>query len=167
MAFDAQFFAQFAANYTNPLDLTTVSSPVSFSQQINFAQGSGAGQADMMWSDTRTVAASSTDAIDLAGSLTGPFGTTATFARIKGVIVRAAAGNTNNVNVVTPSSNGTPLFLAASDGIAVKPGGLFVWIDPSAGGVAVTAGTGDLLNLVNSGGGTSVTYDIYIIGASS
>ncbi|MEU8279563.1 hypothetical protein ACFYOK_29395 [Microbispora bryophytorum] len=167
MAFDAQFFAQLSAHYTSPLDLTTVSAPVDFSQQFNFAQGAGAGQADMIWTASRSIAASSTDAIDLAGTLQGPFGTTVTFARIKGVIVRAAATNVNNVNIVRDSTSGVPLFLATGDGIAVKPGGLFVWLDPSAAGAAVTAGTADLLNLVNSGAGSAAKCDIYIIGASS
>ncbi|MEU8278243.1 hypothetical protein ACFYOK_37250 [Microbispora bryophytorum] len=167
MAFDAQFFAQLKASLTNSLDLQTASAPVNFAQQINFAQGAGAGAAETIWTDTRTVEASATDAIDLAGSLTGPFGTTLTFTKIKGVIVRASAANTNNVNVVRDSTSGVPLFLATGDGIPVKPGGLFVWLDPSAAGVAVTPSTGDLLNLVNSGAGTSVAYDIFIIGATS
>ncbi|MCW2767774.1 MAG: hypothetical protein JWO11_3733, partial [Nocardioides sp.] len=86
---------------------------------------------------------------------------------IKMIVVFAASGNTNNVNVVQPASNGVPLFLAAGDGVAVKPSGMFVWYDPSAAGVVVTPATGDLLNLVNSGAGTSVTYDIHIVGASA
>jgi len=69
--------------------------------------------------------------------------------------------------VVRDSTSGAPLFLAAGDGIPVKPGGMFWWHDPSAGGVAVTPSTGDLLNLVNSGAGTSVTCDVVIVGASS
>ena len=152
---------------TSPLDLSTPTNLVRLARQMNLAQGAGAAQADMIWSDQRTIAASGTDALDLAGSLAGPFGGTLTFARIKMLLVVAAAGNTNNVNIVMPGSNGVPLFLAASDGIAVKPAGLFLWYDPSAAGVAVTAGTGDLLNIVNSGGGTGVTYDIHIVGASS
>jgi hypothetical protein len=167
MAFRLQSYFELDAEITNALDLTTVSSPVSMARQLTLAQGTGAGQADMIWSDQFTIAASATQAVDLAGNLTGPFGTTLTFARIKMVIVFAATGNTNNVNVLTPASNGTPLFLAAGDGIAVKPGGAFVWFDPSAAGVAVTAGTGDLLNLVNSGAGTSVTCDVVIVGASA
>ena len=155
------------AEVTSPLDLTTPSNVLAVARQVAFAQGAGAGQADMMWSDQRTIAASGSDALDLAGSLSGPFGGTLTFARIKMVLVVAATGNTNNVNVTTPGSNGTPLFLAAGDGIAVKPGGFFWWHDPSAAGVAVTAGTGDLLTIVNSGAGTPVTYDVHIVGASS
>jgi len=60
-----------------------------------------------------------------------------------------------------------PLFLAASDGISVRPGGLFCWAAPDATAVAVTAGTGDLLAIANSGAGTSVTYDVVIIGSSA
>ncbi|MER7126743.1 hypothetical protein [Micrococcus luteus] len=167
MAFRLSSFFELEAEVTSPLDLSTPTNLLSFARQLSLAQGAGAGQADMVWSDQRTVAASGTDALDLAGSLVGPFGTTLTFARIKMLVVFAATGNTNNVNVVTPGSNGVPLFLAASDGIAVKPGGAFVWYDPSAAGVVVTPATGDLLNVVNSGGGTSVTYDIHIVGASS
>lgn len=167
MAFRLTSYFELAAEVTSPLDLTTPSNPLNFAKQMVLAQGVGAGQADMMWSDQRTITASSTDALDLAGSLTGPFGGTLTFARIKMIVVLAAAANINNVNVVMPASNGVPLFLAAADGIAVKPGGVFFWYDPSAAGVVVTAATGDLLNVVNSGAGTPVTYDIHIIGASS
>lgn len=167
MAFRLQSAFELEAEVTSPLDLSTPTNVVRLARQMNFAQGAGAGQADMIWSDQRTIAASGTDALDLAGVLAGPFGGTLTFARIKMLLVVAALGNTNNVNVVMPASNGVPLFLAAADGIAVKPGGMLLWHDPSAAGVAVTAGTGDLLNIVNSGGGTGVTYDIHLVGAST
>ncbi|MEV4180183.1 hypothetical protein AB0J28_01890 [Streptosporangium canum] len=162
-----QSLFQLEAEVTSPLDLSTPTNLISVARQLNLAQGAGAGQADMVWSDQRTIAASGSDALDLAGSLSGPFGGTLTFARIKMVVVLAAGGNANNVNVTMPGSNGVPLFLAAGDGIAVKPGGAFMWFDPSAAGVAVTAATGDLLTVVNSGAGTPVTYDIHIVGASS
>lgn len=155
------------AEITSPLDLTTPSAPIDYSKQMPFLQGVGAGQADMIFSDNRTVAPSATDALDLAGSLPGPFGGTLTFARIKMVAIYAVLGNTNNCNFVMPAANGVPLFLAAGDGLPVHPGGGFVWYAPSAAGVVVTAGTGDLLNVVNSGAGTSVTYDLIIVGASA
>jgi hypothetical protein len=49
----------------------------------------------------------------------------------------------------------------------VRPDGKFVWVAPGATGIAVTAGTGDLITLTNSGGTTGVTYDVVIIGASA
>ncbi|MDX3101756.1 hypothetical protein [Nonomuraea angiospora] len=167
MAFRLQALFDLEAEITNPLDLTTVSAPLSMARQLTLAQGTGAGQADMIWSDSFTIAASGTQAVDLAGTLVGPFGTTLTFARIKAVIVAAASGNTNNVNVVSDATNGPLLFLAKGDGYPVKPGGLFVAYDPSAAGTVITAGTADLINLVNSAGGTSVTCDVVIVGASA
>lgn len=152
---------------TSPLDLSTPSAPLDYSKQMPFLQGVAAGQADMIFSDNRTVAPSATDALDLAGSLAGPFGGTLTFARIKMIAVFAAVGNTNNCNFLMPASNGVPLFLAAGDGLPVHPGGGFIWYAPSAAGVVVTPATGDLLNVVNSAGGTSVTYDLIIVGASA
>ena len=166
MALDLTVKAGLRGTHTSALDLGTASFPVDIQASVSLANGTGANQADLLWSDTRTVTASSTDSLDLAGSLTNAFGATVTFARIKAVMVKAASGNTNNVNVTRPASNGVPLFLAASDGIPVKPGGAFIWVAPDATGVAVTGGTGDLLDIVNSGAGTSVTYDIVIVGAS-
>ncbi|UJV43811.1 hypothetical protein CVT30_31835 [Streptomyces sp. AMCC400023] len=152
---------------TSALDLVTSRAPLDYSTTVALASGVGANQADKIFADTRTLAASATEDLDLAGVLSDPLGAALTFARIKAVLVKAAAGNTNNVQVTRPASNGVPLFLAAGDGLAVRPGGLFLWVAPDATGVAVTAGTGDLLTLTNSAAGSSVTYDVVIIGASA
>ncbi|MEO3875527.1 hypothetical protein ABGB18_42670 [Nonomuraea sp. B12E4] len=167
MAFSLQSNWQLQSELTAPLDLSTPTSLLKLARQLNFAEGAGAGQANMIWHDKVTINASSTQTVDLAGTLTGPFGTTLTFARVKMLLVLASPGNTNNVNVVRDSTNGVPLFLAAGDGVPVKPGGMLWWYDPTAAGVSVTAGSGDLLNLVNSGAGTSVSADVVVVGASS
>lgn len=167
MALTAKIVSQVVATLTSPLDLSTPTDALDYTQRISLTSGTGANQADMMWHDTRTLAASASENIDLAGSLTGAFGTTLTFARIKGLVVAAASGNTNDVQVARGSSNGFTMFLAASDGFLVKPGGHFSWWAPGATGVAVTAGTGDILTITNSAGSTSVTYDIVILGASA
>lgn len=166
MALVSDLLVSAKVSQTNPLDLVTPTAAMDLGRRIQLATGTGTGQADMIFTDTRTLSASGTEDLDLAGSLTGSFGNTLTFARIKGLIVSAAAGNTNNVNVIRPASNGVPLFLASSDGIPVKPGGVFAWFAKDAG-VAVTASTGDLITFTNSSSGTSVTYDVVIIGASA
>lgn len=167
MSLSASMKLTVSASLSRALDLVTAQSPMVKSALLAFSDGAGANQADRVFHDTRTIAASGNEDLDLAGSLTDVYGQTITFARIKGVIIIASSGNTNNVNVSRPASNGVPLFLAASDGLAVKPGGFFAWGSPDASGVAVTAGTGDLLNIANSGGTTGVTYDVIIIGAAS
>ncbi|MFI6819266.1 hypothetical protein ACIBG7_43245 [Nonomuraea sp. NPDC050328] len=168
MAFGLKALLQLESELTSPLDLSTPSSLLKIAQQITFAQGAGAGQADMIWADRRTIAASATDSLDLAGSaLQSPFGGGLTFARLKMIFVRAAAANVNNVNIIRPASNGVPWALAAGDGFPIRPGGIFFWYDPSAAGAVVTPGTGDLLDLVNSGAGTTVEYEVVLVGAAS
>lgn len=156
-----------SAIQTSSLDLGSAKFRPSISSTLAYADGTGAAAADRIFTDTRTLAASATENLDLAGVLTDAYGATITFARIKAVIVTAAAGNTNDVQFTRPASNGAPLFMAAGDGIALKPGAMFALADPGATGVAVTAGTGDILTVTNSAGTTGVTYSVMIIGASA
>lgn len=137
---------------------------IALSGSQTFDNGTGANQADMIFTDTRTLSASATENLDLAASLTNAFGTTLTFTKVKAILITAATGNTNAVQVTRPASNGVPLFMAAGDGIALTPGGVFYAAWPDASGVAVTASTGDLITITNSAGGTSVTYNVLIIG---
>jgi hypothetical protein len=159
--------AQIDTTMKNILDLSTPVDNLSKVAKIQLSNGTGANSADLCFHDTRTLAASGTEDLDLAGSLAGPFGASQVFAEVRAVMIKAAAGNTNNVRVTRPAANGVPLFLAASDGIDVPPGGVFLWSCPADGKVAVTAGTGDLITVANSSSGTSVTYDVVIIGCSA
>lgn len=167
MAQNLSIKASIRGTQDSPIDLGTPAFALDMLAALNLTDGTGANQADRLFTDTRTISASSSDALDLAGALTSAFGATITFARIKAVFIKAAAGNTNDVQVTRPAANGVPLFLAASDGIVVPPGGALLWVAPGATGVPVTAGTGDLLTIVNGGAGTSVTYDVAIVGCSA
>lgn len=131
---------------------------------LQFTAGTDAvNKLDLLFSDTRTLAASANEDLDLAGVLTSALGATITAGEIVMIFVKAAAANTNNVNVSRPAANGlaTP-FLAAGDGIGIKPG---EWqLFASQKGWPVTAGTADLINIANSGGTTGVDYSIVILG---
>lgn len=146
-------------------DLEARDSNLAYSKTNIFENGTGLDQANQIWSDTRTIAASGADDLDLAGVLTSSLGTTLTFTKIKAIIVRAAVGNTNNVVV---GGDGTAPLLnfigSATATIIVRPGGLLALIAPDATAYAVTATTGDILQIANSSSGTSVTYDIIIVG---
>jgi hypothetical protein len=146
----------------NPLDLSSPDDSLIYSIIANLSNGTGASQASQQWHDTRTIAPSGTDSIDLAGALVNAFGVTVTFTKVKLLLVRAAAANLNNIQVARPASNGWPWFLAVSDGFLLQPGAFNVFFDP--GGIAVTAGTGDLLSIINAAGVNSVTYDIVVVG---
>lgn len=152
----------------SPKDLTTARAEVPYAKTLQLASGTAANQADLIFSDTRTIAASGTDALDLAGSLVDALGTTLTFARVKGLIVYAASGNTNDVVIGGAASNTWVNWVGdATDKVKVKPGGILALFAPGATGYPVTAATGDQLLIANSSSGTSVTYDVVIIGASA
>jgi hypothetical protein len=170
MALTTVLTTQCVADLTTARDLVTATSPLNYRNRVSLTSGTGAGQADLVFSDTRTIAASGDDDLDLAGGLTDANGTTLTFARVKALIVTAAAGNTNNVLV---GGDATSTFLtwvvAEADAVILRPGASLALVAgvADATGYAVTATTGDLLRITNSAGSTSVTYDIVIIGASA
>lgn len=158
-----------AANFTQTktADFETASSAIALALSTAFTDGVAAGNADRIFKDTRTLTASATEDLDFSGSLTDIYGASVVFADIRAILITADATNTNNVNVQRATANGVPLFLAALDGVAIRPGGGFLLMCPDATAVAVTAGTGDLLTITNSAGSTSVSYSIVVIGASA
>lgn len=156
----------FRGTYTSALDLGTVSYPFDVSAAITLDNGTGANQADKVWSDTRTVTTGATDSIDVAGSLTDAFGATFTLARVKVIYIKASSSNTTDLQLARPASNGVPLFSAVSDAIVIKPGGVFLWATGDATAIPVTAATADLISVIN-GAGASAVYDIVIVGASA
>lgn len=164
MTLNVQILQKIAGTQESALDVGTAKLPILFNKVNNLANGTGANQANQMFTDERTIAASGNEDLDLAGSLSDAFGNTITFTKVKAIMVVADAGNTNDVEVTRPAINGLPLFMAAGDGISLTPGASFTMVFPDADGVAVTADTGDLLNIANSSSGTGVTYTVIIIG---
>lgn len=169
MALSSKMLVAVAANLTSALDLGEAAAPVARNYTTSLTTGTAAGQADKIWHDQRTIAASGTDDLDLAGVLVDALGATVTFARVKGIVVAAAAGNSNNVVVGNATTNAWSTLLGATGTVTVRPGGVVAAITGAADatGYAVTAGTGDILRVANSGAGTSVTYDVIVIGASA
>lgn len=148
--------------------LTSARAPLNYLRTLNLGTGTGAHQADLIFSGTRTLAASAVEDLDLSGPLTDAFGAVMTFARIKGIVIAPSANNTNNVIVGGAASNGFISWVgAATHTVTVRPGGALAVFAPDAVAYAVTAGTADLLHVANSGGTTSVTYDVVIIGSSA
>ena len=151
--------------YSNDLDLSVAKDTVNYPLKQTFANGTGLNQINTFWSDRRTIAASSADDLDLAGGLTDAFGNVLTLTKVKGLIISAALANTNDVVIGGDASAAFYAFLgAANDTIILKPGAWFALCNPSAAGYAVTATTGDILQIANSSSGSSVTYDIVILG---
>lgn len=150
----------------NTEDLSTPTDTLIYRKNFEWTNGTGADQANQHWKDQRTLAASATENLDLAGVLVSHLtGAVINFTSIRLIIVYAALGNANDVEVGGVGLNAffTP-FGANTDKLKVKPGGLLVLMARDAAGYAVTAGTGDLLKVANGGAGTSVTYDVILVG---
>lgn len=139
----------------------------SLEKVLQFGNGTTANNADILFMDERTIAASSSEDLDLAGELTNAFGATITMVEVVAILIVADAGNTNNV-VVGDAAAPVPLFGGTNPTIAIKPGGMFLLAAPGAAGqFAVGAGATDDLKIANSSSGSAVTYKIAVLGLSA
>lgn len=131
-----------------------------------FTDGTTAGQADLCWSDRRTVAASATDTIDLNGGGLTSLGASVAFVKVTAVIVRNRSTTAGDVLHVGPAAvNGwIGPWVDTSDLNAIDPdGSLSLHSDT---GWTVTAGSADSIRIIETGGANAVEYDIYILGRS-
>lgn len=139
---------------------------------INLANGVALGQADILFVDERSIAASTNDDIDLAGVLASAFGATITAVKVKAVvIVNAPQNGVANVSNLTIGGSSAPFvgFLggtAPTIGPIGPDGGFVIWCPSLAGVGTVTATTADLLRIANGAGGTAVVQ-VGIVGTSS
>ena len=132
------------------------------------AEGVGMNQCDKIFWKTYSVPFGTPVDIDLAGSLSDLLSGTLTLAKLKLLMIfnQASEGApTNILNVGGGSNPITTLWGAGGDIIKVKPQGCLLLFDPTAGGYAVTAGTGDILRLDAAAGTFNV--DIMLAGTSS
>lgn len=132
---------------------------------INLLQGSAANQADIIFANTYTIAASGTQLLDLYGVLTDAHGNTINMTLVKGIFVYAYPGNTNNVLVGGAASNAFATWCNANtDQVIVRPGGFMMLGSTDLTSYQVNSSTGHILQLANSSSGTSVQCDVVLIG---
>lgn len=143
--------------------IASASNTATVEKLITLLDGIGAGKASKGYSAPRTLAASATDALDLAGGLTDAFGATITFTKIKTLIVKAAETNTGNLTIGGGTTPANSWLGSATDKVVLKPGGIFALGASDANGYAVTNTSADLLNIVNTVA-ASAAYEILIAG---
>ena len=164
-AAQSRISVNFAGVLESVVDIGTVRHNVDYGATYNLIDGTGADSIKEIFADSRTLAASATENMDMAGVLTDAFGTTITFTKIKAICIKASSANTNDVVVGGHGSAACfSMFNAATDKIKVKPGGMMLLVAPDNTGYAVTATTADMITVANSSSGTGVTYDVIIMG---
>lgn len=171
MALDTRIDLSVYAALTKVPTLTDLADSAVYNrpQRIALSTGTLAGQADRMYAAARTIGPSLNEDLDLAGVLLDEFGAVVSLLRVKALYVQAAAGNANNVIVGAAAATQWATLLNATGTVTLRPGAGFLAYAGAADatGYAVVGGASDFLRVANSGAGTSVTYDIVIIGASA
>jgi len=169
MSLSSKLDVSFAGKLSSVIDLGVSEASLSTYMSASLADGTGAGQANRLWCDSITLAASATQDIDLAGSLLDAIGGPAVFARVKGLFVAADAANTNNVIVGAAATNPFVGLLGATHTVTLRPGAVFAVFAgvADATGYPVVATTGDLLRVANSAAGSTVSLNIAVIGCSA
>jgi hypothetical protein len=167
MALKARLRVSLEVNETASHDIGPLQLDALIDKALSFANGTGAGQADIVFADERTLAASTSEDLDLAGALANAFGQTITAVELVLVLVVAADANVNDV-VLGAATQPIPLFGGTNGTFAVKPGGMFLSVAPGAAGqLTIGAGATDDLKVANSGAGSAVTYKIVILARSA
>ena len=164
--FEGRAFYGLDFRYKGSNDLGTPLIDVPALAATIFNNGTGEYQADLVFTDIRTLGPSATEDLDVIGSLADPVGVTINALKVVAVIIYADPTNTNNVvvgNATQPVSLG---FGAATHTWAVPPGG---WMSVGAPELGWTAGAGatDDIKITNSAGSTSVTYTVIILGRTA
>lgn len=135
---------------------------------LNIANGTGAGQADLLFVDERSVDADTNDDIDLAGGVTDAFGNALTFAEVVAVvIINAPISGDANTTALTVGAGSAPIPGFDEALPPLPPGGVLAIGAPGAAGISsVTATSADILRVANAAGGAAV-YQIAILGRSA
>jgi hypothetical protein len=146
---------------TGDLDSTYIS--IADRSPIGLPNGTGAGQVDRQWSDTRTVGTSG-ETLDL-NALTDSLGRTINFAKVKAVFIQASALNSSTIVIGNAGSNQFQMGFGGATNIWTLAAGDFLFVAAPNAGWPSTNSTSD--NLKITGGAAGQIYDIVLVGTSS
>jgi hypothetical protein len=150
-------------DYTGLAGIAAQDAHLATRRDLTFLTGSAANQAGKVYTESVSIAASSSESDDLT-TATDALGATLGLTAVKAVFFLADTTNTNSVVFGNAASNGwSAPFDAATDTISVPPGGELVLMNPTAGGWTVDS-SHKLLKIANSSSGTAVTGRLIIIG---
>jgi len=134
----------------------------------DYETGTGDNQWDLVWSDRRSLVATS-EQLDLRGGLNPAIGGTALqFVELVGMLIINRSTVAASVLLVGGGANPafSGLFGATGDIIKVGPSGYHNWFSPIDGaGLLTTAGTADMLTIDSQA--ATIIYDICFLGRSA
>jgi hypothetical protein len=164
MALTTSLSIRASAQLSKTIGTQTMSLTPLMAVGITLANGNGLNQADRVYYAKPDIAGSATLALDLAaGGLLDVFGDAFSIAKLKVVVIQSELALCPNPITFRVPATGPPGL--GTGGMNIRPGGAFCWVAPDLAAVAVTPGTGDVVEFVNTAAGT-VKPEILIIGAA-
>lgn len=156
-------------NQTNSSGLvTTQTLPASISLTTQYANGTGAGQVNLIYAKQIALVASTPQTLDLT-TLTDLSGATVSFARVRELVIQVVtATSAFNVTVGAATSNPWAPFWGTTGTDVVFAGSIRYFTDPTSVGAgvgAVTSGTSKSLKL--DPGSNNVTLNLLIAGCTA
>ena len=141
-------------------DLAETMVPVQIDNS-SWSYGTAANAVNVIYADTTTLADGANTTLDLyaSGSLLDIFKQALTIEAVKFVYIKNNSADAT-LKVGGGASNDLDIFAATSDIALIKPGGVFLWVDPSAAGLDIT--TNKNLKIEHDGTGSS-TMDVDVI----
>lgn len=121
--------------------------------------------ANLLYTNGFSIATSSSQSLDLSGSLADALGTTNVFSKVYAVLIQNLSVTTGQNIQIGGDSNHVPIFGAGADYATIGPGGFF-YVTSTIDGWTVTAGTGDILKIANSAGGQTISVAVAVLGKS-
>ena len=127
------------------------------SGQPQIGVGSSAGNASGIYTASRSVTAGTPDVVNLL-SLTDPFGVAITAGHLIAVHIQSPSGTAAGVTL-TMGGGTNPVFPA---GRPIGPGGDDFWQDVQNGGVQITSGSAQNLQVTASSGTVTYTLTLFV-----
>ncbi len=163
MALDAQILLSILAHESSSGDISRTLRATPASYFMALGDGTGANQAQVVWSDSRTITAASDDILDLS-ALTDDRGII-TLTAVKLIYIRNTG--TVPINLVGNGDWATgPQKLPDTSNYEIPAGGCWLATNPTAAGWSVGASP-KYLTIQNQSGSTSTTYEIILASEGS
>ena len=168
---------QVSANYAQQFTgITDTTSPPNLTKTLTWITGTGAGKAQVVMSQLRTLAASGTETFNINnGSLEDTLGLPLTIAKVKQVFFWLLSTTDDSVNgtnctsikigdAAFPAFKGVAGFFDGTNPVLRCFNGGWVAFGTPTAGVAVAAGVSDQIKVVNEDAVNAAAYYVFLIG---
>jgi hypothetical protein len=163
MALNAQILLSILAHESDSGDISRTLRATPTTYALALTDGTGANQAQVVWSDAGTIPVSSSNEVDLT-ALVDDRGTV-TMTSVKAIAFKNVSSQAPIV-LVQPQNAAWQTGPYGAGEVSIPPGGMALFVAPTAGGWPVAAGPQiiDITNGAAFGSGNIASYEIVLIG---